>query len=120
MTTETELESDLAEHMGRKASGRASARLWVAAGLVLTALLGGWSRYSRGASRSSAGARPPALPEVEVSKPLVQHFDRQLGFLGQFSAVSQVELRVQVGGTLTGAFFKDGDIVRKGNLLFTT
>jgi multidrug resistance efflux pump len=54
-----------------------------------------------------------------VSKPLVQHFDRQLGFLGQFSAVSQVELRVQVGGTLTGAFFKDGDIVRKGNLLFT-
>jgi RND family efflux transporter MFP subunit len=42
-----------------------------------------------------------------------------LGFLGQFSAVSQVELRAQVGGTLTGIFFKDGDIVRKGDLLFT-
>jgi RND family efflux transporter MFP subunit len=42
-----------------------------------------------------------------------------LGFLGQFSAVSQVELRAQVGGTLTGIFFKDGNIVRKGDLLFT-
>jgi RND family efflux transporter MFP subunit len=54
-----------------------------------------------------------------VSKPLVQDLDTQLGFLGQFSAVSQVELRAQVGGTLTGIFFKDGDIVRKGDLLFT-
>jgi len=42
-----------------------------------------------------------------------------LGFLGQFAAVSQVELRAQVGGTLTGIFFKDGDIVRKGDVLFT-
>jgi len=43
-----------------------------------------------------------------------------LGFLGQFAAVSQVELaRAQVGGTLTGIFFKDGDIVRKGDILFT-
>jgi len=54
-----------------------------------------------------------------VSKPLAQDLDIQLGFLGQFSAVSQVELRAQVGGTLTGIFFKDGDIVRKGDLLFT-
>src|SRR2546428_8546047 len=54
-----------------------------------------------------------ALPQVVVSKPLVQDIDTRLGFLGQFAAVSQVELRAQVGGTLTGIFFKDGDIVRK-------
>ncbi len=42
----------------------------------------------------------------------------ELGFLGQFSAVDQVELRAQVGGTLTSIGFKDGDIVRKGDLLF--
>jgi len=119
MATETELGSDRAERMGRKTSGRASARLWVAAGLALIALVGGWQRYSRGASRSSADVRPAALPEVVVSKPLVHYLDAQLGFLGQFSAVSQVELRAQVGGTLTGIFFKDGDIVRKGDLLFT-
>ena len=119
MATETELGSDRAERMGRKTSGRASARLWVAAGLALIALVGGWRRYSRGASRSAADTRPAALPEVVVSKPLVHYLDAQLGFLGQFSAVSQVELRAQVGGTLTGIFFKDGDIVRKGDLLFT-
>jgi multidrug efflux system membrane fusion protein len=119
MATETELGSDRAERTGRKTGGRASARLWVAAGLALIALVGGWRGYSRGASRSSAHTRPAALPEVVVSKPLVQDLDTQLGFLGQFSAVSQVELRAQVGGTLTGIFFKDGDIVRKGDLLFT-
>jgi membrane fusion protein, multidrug efflux system len=119
MATETELGSDRAERTGRKTSGLASTRLWVAAGLALIALVGGWRSYSRGASRSSAGTRPAALPEVVVSKPLVQDLDTQLGFLGQFSAVSQVELRAQVGGTLTGILFKDGDIVRKGDLLFT-
>ena len=119
MATETELGSDRAERMGRKISGRASARLWMAAGLALIALVGGWLGYSRGASRSAADTHPAALPEVVVSKPLVQDLDTQLGFLGQFSAVSQVELRAQVGGTLTGIFFKDGDIVRKGDLLFT-
>ena len=119
MATETELGSERTERMGRKTSGRASARLWVAAGLALIALVGGGRRYARGASRSAAGTHPAALPEVVVSKPLVQDLDTQLGFLGQFSAVSQVELRAQVGGTLTGIFFKDGDIVRKGDLLFT-
>jgi RND family efflux transporter MFP subunit len=54
-----------------------------------------------------------------VSKPLVRELDSQLGFLGQFSAVEQVELRAQVGGTLTGIHFKDGDIVHQGDLLFT-
>src|SRR5262249_49775548 len=45
--------------------------------------------------------------------------ESRLGFLGQFSGVEQVELRAQVGGTLTGIHFKDGDIVHRGDLLFT-
>src|SRR5215467_7265449 len=102
MATETELASDgRAERMGRQTSGRASAKLWVAAALAGIALVGTWRRYSPGASRSSADTRPAALPEVVVSKPLVQDLDTQLGFLGQFSPVSQVELRAQVGGSLS-------------------
>jgi RND family efflux transporter MFP subunit len=54
-----------------------------------------------------------------VSKPLVRELDSRLGFLGQFSAVDQVELRAQVGGTLTQIHFKDGDIVHKSDLLFS-
>src|SRR4029077_7019971 len=38
--------------------------------------------------------------------------------LGQFSAIDRVELRAQVGGTLTEIHFKDGQIVHKGDLLF--
>src|SRR5215472_1705045 len=120
MAMETELASDgRAERMGRRTKGRAWPKLWVAVGLAGITLVGAWRRYSPGVSRSSADTRPAALAEVVVSKPLVQDLDTQLGFLGQFSAVSQVELRAQVGGTLTGIFFKDGDIVRKGDLLFT-
>jgi len=120
MVTGTELASDeRAENKRRRISGRASAKLWVSAGLAGIALVGAWLKYSPGASRTSADTRPAALPQVVVSKPMVEDLDTQLGFLGQFSAVSQVELRAQVGGTLTGIFFKDGDIVRKGDLLFT-
>jgi membrane fusion protein, multidrug efflux system len=71
---------------------------------------------------SSDAATPPhatPLPEVMVSTPLERQVDSKLGFLGQFSAIEQVELRAQVGGTLTGVYFKDGDIVHKGDLLFT-
>ncbi|WP_236674476.1 efflux RND transporter periplasmic adaptor subunit [Paraburkholderia hospita] len=49
----------------------------------------------------------------------MRELDTRLGFLGQFSAVDMVEVRAQVGGTLTGIYFKDGAIVRKGDLLFT-
>src|SRR5258707_6369629 len=119
MVTGTELASDeRAENKRRRISGRASAKLWVSAGLAGIALVGAWLKYSPGASRTSADTRPAALPQVVVSKPMVEDLDTQLGFLGQFSAVSRVELRAQVGGTLTGTFFKDGDIVRKGDLLF--
>jgi len=120
MVTGTELISnERAEKNGQRTNARASAKLWVAAGLAGLALVGAWLKYSPGASRSSADTRPAALPQVVVSKPLVQDLETRLGFLGQFSAVSQVELRAQVGGTLTGIFFKDGDVVRKGDLLFT-
>src|SRR6266851_9621675 len=120
MLTGTELTSDeRAESNGPRTNGQASAKLWVAAGLAGIVLAGAWLKYSPKASGSSAGAPPAALPQVVVSKPLVQDIDTRLGFLGQFAAVSRVELRAQVGGTLTGIFFKDGDIVRKGDVLFT-
>jgi membrane fusion protein, multidrug efflux system len=59
-----------------------------------------------------------APPSVGVSVPIQREVDGRLEFLGQFSAVQQVDLRAQVGGTLTRIGFKDGDIVHKGDLLF--
>src|SRR6516165_11169698 len=70
-----------------------------------------WLAYAHHQSGAAASAAPASVPQVVVSKPLVREVDSRLGFLGQFSAVEQVELRAQVGGTLTGIYFKDGDIV---------
>jgi len=61
---------------------------------------------------------PPPPPQVTVSRPLRQAVAGTTGFLGQFSAVNSVELRAQVGGTLTEIHFKDGQIVHQGDLLF--
>ena len=84
--------------------------------IVVTAA---WVAYSYRQGDAAASVAPAALPQVVVSKPLERGVDSRLGFLGQFSAVEQLELRAQVGGTLTGILFKDGDIVHQGDLLFT-
>src|SRR5262245_56363139 len=78
-----------------------------------------WLTYSYRQGDAAASVTPAALPQVVVSKPLMREVESRLGFLGQFSGVEQVELRAQVGGTLTGIHFKDGDIVHRGDLLFT-
>jgi membrane fusion protein, multidrug efflux system len=87
--------------------------------LAIAGVVAAWLAYSYRQSDAAASAGPAALPQVVVSKPLEREVDSRLGFLGQFSAIEQVELRAQVGGTLTGIHFKDGDIVYKGDLLFT-
>src|SRR5713101_2020218 len=96
---------------------RPAARTWMvgaAAALALLLVYLGSSYYQRG----QATAPPAAVPSVTVSKPLQRDVDTQLGFLGQFSAIDRVELRAQVGGTLTEIHFQDGQIVHKGDLLF--
>jgi multidrug efflux pump subunit AcrA (membrane-fusion protein) len=75
--------------------------------------------YFYGRGDAAIFSLPASVPQVVVSKPLARVVESRLGFLGQFSAIEQVELRAQVGGTLTGIYFKDGDIIHKGDLLFT-
>ena len=96
---------------------RSQAKLWIAVGIAIAVVATAWLAYSYRQSDAAASA-PAALPQVVVSKPLEREVDFRLGFLGQFSAVEQVELRAQVGGTLTDIDFKDGQIVHQGDLLF--
>ncbi len=67
---------------------------------------------------NQAAAVPTPAPQVTVSQPLQRKIDSRASFLGQFSAIDRVELRAQVGGTLTEIHFRDGQIVHKGDLLF--
>jgi len=87
----------------------------VALGLIAAGAIAG----PRLLAPSADQAAIVAPPVVTVSAPIQQDVDTRLQFLGQFSAVDQVELRAQVGGTLTQIGFKDGDVVHKGDLLFT-
>ncbi len=94
-------------------------RFTICAGLVLVAIILAGFLCGRGifVQRPSRIIAPtPTL--VVVSPPLQREVDGGLEFLGQFSAVDHLELRAQVGGTLTKIGFKDGDIVHTGDLLF--
>jgi RND family efflux transporter MFP subunit len=93
------------------------AKLWlgISAFVFITAAAVVGGRLFRA---SPVQASAPPAPVVRVSQPLEKNIHGRLQFLGQFSAVDQVELRAQVGGTLTRIGFKDGDVVRVGSLLF--
>jgi multidrug efflux system membrane fusion protein len=84
--------------------------------IAALALGGAWATMRPG---SATPAAPPSpLPTVTVSIPLQRAVGQSEGFLGQFSAVNRVELRPQVGGTLSEIHFNDGEIVHQGDLLF--
>src|SRR5580658_21040 len=95
------------------------ARKWSALALVgvvaVLAAVGGARIWHPGEPPAAA---PPPPPQVTVSLPLQQTVQDTGRFLGQFSAVDSVELRAQVGGTLTAIEFQDGQIVHKGDPLF--
>jgi RND family efflux transporter MFP subunit len=61
---------------------------------------------------------PPPAPQVTVSRPTRQSVSDYLEFTGNTQAINTVQLRARVEGYLEKVFFKDGDRVKKGQLLF--
>ena len=64
------------------------------------------------------GAAPPP-PAVTVAKPVKRTVIDYDEYVGRFIAVNSVEVRARVSGYLDGVHFKDGQIVKQGDLLFT-
>lgn len=60
----------------------------------------------------------PGPPPVTVAKPVVKEIVEQDEFTGRFEAVASVEVRARVGGYLETVNFRDGSIVKDGDLLF--
>jgi membrane fusion protein, multidrug efflux system len=117
MIDHSTIEGTSIERAGELRRRRPTSRTWLvgaAAALALLLTYLGSSYYRNG----QATAPQAAVPSVTVSRPLQRDIDTRLGFLGQFSAIDRVELRAQVGGTLTEIHFQDGQIVYKGDLLF--
>ncbi len=70
-------------------------------------------------SRTKAAA--PTTPVVPVLAATVEQKDMpvELGAIGSVEAYSSVAVKTQVTGELTGVYFREGQDVNKGDLLFT-
>ncbi len=67
--------------------------------------------------RQQSAAPPP--PTVTVAKPVRRTIVDQDEYVGRFVAVDSVEIRSRVSGYLSEIHFTDGQMVHKGDLLFT-
>jgi RND family efflux transporter MFP subunit len=61
---------------------------------------------------------PPPPPKVTVSQPTHQLVTDYLEFTGNAQAYNTAQLRARVEGYLEKVYFQDGDLVKKGQLLF--
>src|SRR5436190_8291509 len=69
----------------------------------------------RNEKTKTAEAKPPV---VFIEQPYEQMVTEYQEFTGQTVAVETIEVRARVSGYLDKNFFKDGDLVREGALLF--
>ncbi|QJW93939.1 efflux RND transporter periplasmic adaptor subunit [Frigoriglobus tundricola] len=101
-------------------SGWRVIKTWLGVGVVVagSAAAAVWNKEAFAAATEKPAPPAPPLVSVAVSPPLQHDVEAKLQFLGQFSGVEHLEIRAQVGGTLAQISFKDGDVVKKGDLLF--
>ena len=70
-----------------------------------------------GQNQQQQAGPPPA--GVTVAKPVQRQVTDHDEYVGRFTAVDSVEVRARVSGSLDAVHFKDGQIVKQGDLLFT-
>ena len=64
-------------------------------------------------------AAPPPLPKVKVINVLQTTVPIPVDFVGQTYGYKDIPIRARVDGFLTGMFFQEGTLVKKGQLLYT-
>jgi multidrug efflux system membrane fusion protein len=69
-------------------------------------------------NQPTADSAAPPPPTVAVSRPVQREIAEWDEYTGRFEAVEAVEVRARVGGYLEKVNFKDGSLVKKGDLLF--
>lgn len=71
-----------------------------------------------GCDEQKSSQSKPAPPSVTVSVPTQRRITEWDEYTGRFQAIEEVEIRARVGGYLEVISFTDGQIVKKGDLLF--
>ena len=84
-----------------------------AAALMLATFVAG---CGQGDGQKAAAPPPPAVTVAKPEQRTVSDYDE---YVGRFTAVDSVEVRARVSGYLDSIDFKDGQMVKQGDLLFT-
>src|SRR5216683_2155148 len=87
------------------------------ASLLTILLLPALAACGRQSQSQPQASSPP--PQVTIAKPVSKMVADQDEYVGRFVAVESVEVRARVPGYLQAIHFKDGQMVKEGDLLFT-
>jgi multidrug efflux system membrane fusion protein len=90
----------------------------LAASIMAVACSGSEAVQSTPASGRGGGAQSPAVP-VATALVAAKPIPLELNVIGSAEPYSTVAVRAQITGALTSVTFKEGDDVRKGQVLFT-
>ncbi|PXV56903.1 membrane fusion protein, multidrug efflux system [Dyella jiangningensis] len=90
---------------------------WILTAFALAVVGGSWALLGHSGD-THAQAGPPPAPAVTVAEVLVRPVDDADEFTGRLQAVDTIQLRPRVSGYVDSVHFKEGAIVRKGDLLF--
>ena len=92
--------------------------LWQRAAIAGTPIVALVAAVTLWTSDPSPAAAPPT-PQVTVAAPVAADVSLWDDYVGRFEASRTVEVRPRVSGQIVGIHFSDGEIVHKGQLLFT-
>ncbi len=87
--------------------------------LLLIVAIVGWFAWKHFMPQGGWGAPPGGAPPVSVAEVIERDVQLWHEFSGRLVAVDQVEVRPRVSGVIDKVHFKDGAMVKKGDLLFT-
>lgn len=95
-------------------------RLWTAAGAAagLSVLATAVISLQGGSAQATANSAPPA-PQVSVAAVQETEITAWDEFSGRLEAVERVEVRSRVAGAVQAVHFREGALVRQGDLLIT-
>lgn len=101
---------------------RRGLRIWGASLAVAIVAAGGFALFPMAQHEARADNPPPAAPQaIPVSVAVVQPRDTTIWdeFSGRLEAVERVDIRARVSGAVQSIHFREGTLVKQGDLLVT-
>ena len=85
---------------------------------IALSVVAGLSLCLTGCGEKTAAPPRPAPPTVEVARPLQREVTDYAEYVGRTEAIDSVQVRARVSGYLQNVNFKEGELVKKGQVLF--